>query len=275
MHIRHRPGFLCAVSLIGGIWSAAATAQDLPALDRFRVSVGAYHSQNDVDIRSDRGEFQGSEVNFHRDLGFDDNQTGLVWNLAATPFRHHQLSAFGYRYDSDADKTLSQDFVIDGETFSASATFTGDLDIAVSGVAYTWFFHHSEHKAFGIGLGAVRYDVESDLFAILAAEGTVQTASAGIEEDAWAPLLRAEYTHVLHPRWRLNIEAAAVRKPSGSISGTAIDAGIALGWYPWRHFGFVARYNYNDIDLDLDKSSYSGDIDIRNSGPQILLSARF
>lgn len=256
--------------------AAAATAQDLTPLDGFRFAAGAYFSDNDLSIRADGSDdIPGTHVDFQRDLGFDDSETAVTWQADVAFFDRHQISAFGYGYDSDAERTLSADFDIDDETFRADAAFAGDLDIRILGLAYTWYFHHGERNAFGVGLGAVRYELDSGLAASIDINGTVETATAAIDEDAWAPMIRAEYVQVLSPHWRLSVEAAAVRKPSGSVSGTAIDAGVGVEWYPWRHLGVAVRYNYHDIDLDLDKSSYSGEINVENRGPQVLATLRF
>ena len=254
----------------------AADATAIEPVDRFKVSVGSYLIRHDVDLRWDSTELgAGTDINFHRDLGFDDSKSDVFWSLDGVLGEHHKLSAFGYSYDSGGQRVLDRDFDIDDSQFPVDAAFAGDMDVKMAGVAYTWLFHRNDRSAAGVGIGAVRYDVSADLAAALETGEGLATVEERINEDAWAPMLRVEYHHALGEHWRMGGQASYVKKSGGDTSGDAIDANVHLEYFPWEHFGFGLRYNYNDVDLDFDRSRFTGELNLKNHGPQLVAMLRF
>jgi hypothetical protein len=185
------------------------------------------------------------------------------------------LSAFGFGYDSSGVKVLAEDFDIGDTGFPEGAAFAGDMDVKLTGLAYTWLFHHSEESAAGIGIGAVQYDVSADLAAVALLEGEMIGYEERFSEDAWAPMLRAEYMRSLAAHWRVGADVSYVRKSRGAVSGDAIDVNLRVEYFPWKHFGFSLRYNYNDIDLDFRRSRFDAEIDLKSRGPQLVATYRF
>ena len=83
-------------------------------------------------------------------------------------------------------------------------------------------------RAFGIGLGAMRYDIVADLDAAATVGGTPVAYANDLSEDAWAPMLRAEYAHVLSARWRWGASLAYTRKNGGNVTGDAAHVAEAM-----------------------------------------------
>lgn len=260
---------------------AAAFAQDLAPLDRYWLGLGGYSSDNDLDIRIDGEDgVAGSNVDFQRDLGFDERETAFAYDLGFTLADRHQLAVTGHRYSSEAGRTLSRELDIDDEIYAVDAVFAGEMDIDLTSVSYTWFFHSNERSAFGVGLGGVHYALDADLAASAVADDgeggeVVTTVGKRIDESAWAPMIRAQYSQVIDDHWRFNVELAGVRKSGGSVSGDAVDASASIDYFPWKHFGFSLKYNYNDVSLKYKKTSYRGKLDLVNQGPQLLAVVKF
>ncbi|RZA28631.1 MAG: hypothetical protein EOP02_06835 [Proteobacteria bacterium] len=258
-----------------------AAAEELTPLDRFWVGAGVYDSDNDLDIRIDGEDLvDGTEVNFQRDFGFDEKELATTVDAGFTLANRHQFTVSGHRYSSSASRTLDETYDVDDQQFVVDADFDGDLDISIMSVGYTYFFHSNERSAFGVGLGGVRYAIDADMVAagvVDDGEGGVTVVSADVSksESAWAPMLRVQYSQMLGDQWRLHVELAGVKKSNGSVQGDAIDASVSVDYFPWEHFGFSLRYNYNDVDLDYTKSSYNGRLNLKNQGPSLLAIVRF
>lgn len=268
------PKLAIAIAVVAlGISSSAIAIEPV---DRFKVSVGSYVIDHDVDLRWDSPDIgAGSDVNFHRDLGFDDSKTDIFWSLDGVLGEHHKISAFGYNYNSEGQRLLDRNFSIDDSEFPVDAAFAGDMDVKMAGVAYTWLFHRNEQSAAGVGIGAVRYDVSADLAAALETGAGLVTVEERLNEDAWAPMLRVEYHHSLGERWRMGGQVSYVKKSGGDTSGDAVDVNVHLEYFPWDHFGLGLRYNYNDVDLDFDRSRFTGNLNLKNQGPQVVATLRF
>lgn len=255
-----------------------ADAAAVEPVDRFFVSVGAYKADNDVKLRwhPTSGTVEGTHVSVKRDFGMPLDRTEPFFEIGGTIGRHHQIKAFHYGYDASKSKILERDLIIGDDIYRENAAFEGDFDISLLGASYTWLFHRNDVSAFGVGLGAIRYKVSAGLAAALENEdGSVDAASGSISQAHWAPLLRAEYVHSIGEHWRIGIDAAYVRKSGSKVSGSATDFNAKVEYFPWRHFGFSLRYNYNDINLEFDRNAFSGKIDIVNRGPQLVATYRF
>lgn len=272
---------IAAKSLLGCLLGlpVVALAQDyLPPVDRFYAGVGRYWSDNDLDTRWDATDgSQGTNVNFQRDLGFEDKQGALFWNIGGSlgAGHQHKIDAFGYDYDDESIRLLNRDLGIEDNTYPVDAAFAGELDVKVTGLSYTWFFNRSDQHAFGVGLGAVRYEVSADLAAAVVSEGSSITYENRLSEDAWAPMLRAEYAYSFAEHWRWGATLSYVKKSGGNVSGDAVDAQVEVEYFPWQHFGFSLRYNYNDVDLDFERRRFDGNVNLKNRGPQLLAMVRF
>ena len=272
----HRPVVLCL--LLAGASSTVAAQDALPAVDRFHIGAGRYWADHDLDTRWDASDGSlGTHVNFQRDLGFVDRQDALAWSIGGSlgEERRHAFEAFGYDYDDDTVRLLDRTLLIGDNAYPVDAAFTGRLDLKITGVSYTWFFLQNGRRAAGVGLGAMRYDIEADLDATATVVGSPVAYANDLSEAEWAPMLRAEYAQSLSAHWRWGVSLAYTRKNSGNVTGDALDAQVELEYFPWEHFGFSLRYNYNDVDLDFERFRFDGNLNLNNRGPQLLGKLRF
>lgn len=261
---------------------AVAIAADIEPVDRFFASAGVYHSSNDVKLRwqPSSGVSAGSHVDLKRDLGVDTDGTDPFFEIGGS-FGHgehghrHKFEAFRYGYDGMSSLTLDGNYVIGDDTYVEGADFEGDLDVKMTGLSYTWFFHNRNGSAFGIGVGAIRYDISASFAAAALVNEDIEAVYGSVSEAAWVPQIHAEYAKSLSRSWRIGLDASYVKKSGGSIEGDAIDLGAKVDYMPWKHLGFSLRYNYNDVELDFKKSRFTGDIDVKSRGPQLMATYRF
>lgn len=259
-----------------------AGAEEISPIDRFYVSAGVYKSGNDVKLRwqPSSGTIPGSHVDLKRNLGIDTDGTDPFFEIGGS-FGHgkkghrHKFEAFHYRYDGKSSLLLDGDYTIGDDIYVEGADFEGDLDVKMTGLSYTWFFHNRNGNALGAGLGAIRYDVSATFGAAAIVNEQIETVQGAMSEAAWVPQIHAEYAKSLSKHWRIGLDASYIKKSGGSVEGKAIDVGAKVDYMPWDHFGVSLRYNYNDVELDFKKSRFSGDVDIKTRGPQLMATYRF
>ncbi|MEL1265890.1 hypothetical protein [Pseudoxanthomonas putridarboris] len=281
--MKNRPALL-SVSAFAAFAMAPspAAAEDLSPVDSFFVSAGVYRSSNDVKLRwhPSSGAGAGSRVDLKRDLGIDTDGTDPFFEIGGS-FGHgrnghrHKFEAFRYSYDGGSSLTLDGDYVIGDGTYVDGADFEGDLDVEMTGLSYTWFFHNRDGHAFGVGVGAIRYDITASFAAAARADEEIEAVYGSVSEAAWVPQIHVEYARSLSRHWRIGLDASYVKKSGGSVEGDAVDIGAKVDYLPWQHFGFSLRYNYNDVELDFKKSRFTGDIDVKSRGPQLIATYRF
>lgn len=272
---------LSAVAALG--LPAVVQAQSLEPIDKYYVSLGGYRASNDVKLKWEpsAGTVPGSHIDLRRDLGIDLDGTEGFYEAGAS-FGHgsrsghrHKFEVFRYGYDAGSSLTLADEYRIGDDIFVEGADFEGDFEVKLLGASYTWFFHHNDQSAFGVGIGAIRYEVSAALAAAAETDDGVEVATAAFSESNWVPQIHAEYVRSLSRHWRVGVDASFVEKSGGGFSGKAIDVGAKVDYFPWEHLGFSLRYNYNDIDLDFRKSRFTGGIDIKTQGPQLMATLRF
>lgn len=261
---------------------AIAQAEPLEPIDRFFVSLGAYRANNDVKLRWDpsSGDVPGAHLDAKRHLGLDLDGTEPVFEIGGA-FGHgdhghrHRLTAFHYGRDATSSLTLTDDFQIGDDLYVEGADFEGDLEIKLLGVAYTWFFHNDGSSAFGVGVGAIRYEVSAAFAAAALIDEEIDAVSGSVSESNWVPQIHAEYVRSLSEHWRVALDASYVKKNGGGLSGDVLDFGARVDYFPWRHFGFSLGYNYNDLDLDFKRTRFTGSVDVKTHGPQLMATYRF
>jgi hypothetical protein len=248
----------------------------LPPLDRGYLTLGGYQSRNEVRGRWDDPSGRlGSDFDVARDFGFRPSTREFVWELGLRAFDSHELKVFGYDYRGSGTRTLARTLRIGGTDYAADGRFDGEVRVAIEGAAWTWFLHNDDRRAFGAGIGLVRYAVQGALSAQLTVDAQNAEVAQRFSEDAWLPLLRVAWVERFGARWRAGAELSYVRKPSGTVAGHACDAALRVEYFPLAHLGLALRYNFNRVDLDLDSARIGGRLVVENRGPQVLTTLRW
>lgn len=280
LHMRLSMPWLALAVLAAPAANAAEPAH--PALDRAWLRLGVFDARSDLDLRWDTSldlPGSGTVVESRRDLGLQRKQRRPAFELGVLLADRHQLKVYGRSVESGGERFLQRDLSIDGQIYPTDALVDSRIELDQLGVAWTVFAWQSERSAFGVGVGALRYQLDLSLRADIETEVEgvpVQTQlRSGLAEQQWLPLLRAEFDRRLSEHWRLGSELAWVRKPSGRVRGNALEAAIELEYLPSPRWGVALRYELDRIDLDYRRSALAADLKLQNRGPQLLARWRF
>jgi len=265
---------LVACVALGAAGHAAARAG---TVDRFNLRVGAFQIDSRIDARVDEvGGLRGDRIDFNRDLELQRRKGSATVELEALLGERHLLGLRGFRLRRSVDDVeLATEFLFEGQRFPVGAQLDAGLEFRSVGMDYTYLLQHEAQRSLGLGLGLRHYRMAASLDALVDADGVGSAeVSAAVSESAVAPLLRLDYRRLLGERARLRLEGAAVRKPSGSLRGNALEGQAGLEYLPSSRFGIGLRYVYSDIDVDIDKRRFAGSARLRQHGPQLLLVLR-
>ena len=275
------------------ILSVAIAAAPLPALadadapvllDRFYVSADLQSSAVDFDVRWDYDdESRGREVGFG-ELGLA-HVTGHMWEAGATLGGVHRFEAFGWNFGDKGFGRLPNEVVVHGNTVAAGTRVNSYLNVNTQGIAYTWFFNRGERHAFGVGVGAVRYELTGQAdFNVAGFPGSF-IIDNHFGEKIDMPIVRAEYVRAFAEKWRFVADASYAHRGSDNAKGRGTEANAGIEFLPVRHLSLAVRYNHARVDLDLrgrppEETSaadpdYWGAMRMRHSGPQLIASLRF
>lgn len=273
------------------ILSVAMAAAPLPALadapvllDRFYASADLESSSVDFGARWDYDDVsRGREVDFG-ELGLA-HITGHSWEAGATLAGAHRFEAFGWNFGDRGFGLLPNQVSIHGNTMAAGTRVNSSLNVNMKGVAYTWFFNRGERHAFGAGVGAMRYELSSQVdFKVAGFPGSF-IIDNHFGEEVEMPMVRAEYVRSFAGKWRFVADASYVHRDSDNAKGRGTEVNAGIEFVPARHLSLALRYNQTRVDLDLQgrrpeetsaaNPDYRGSMHMRHSGPQLIGSLRF
>lgn len=272
--------------LLAAAGPATALAQEVAApLDRFYVSAGMYQNHTEFGGRWDyNDENPGIDFDYEEDLGFPRFRERL-WETGATFAGAHRLQAFGWHFGEDFTGRTKNSVNLHGDRTAAGSRVEGNLDVDIQGVAYTWFFNRSERHALGMGIGAVRYRMASEVDFIYSGFPGDFIGENRFDETVDMPMVRAEYVRSFSKEWRAVADVSYLRKSGGGVKGDGAELNAGVEFLPLPYFAVALRYNYSRADFDFDRDyppdtflqnrHYQGTMRIRNSGPQLYASIRF
>lgn len=265
---------LLAVALASA--AAGAAADPAAPLDRMSISAGAFYAEPDIQVnattefgRIESGKQKGDHTTLPRaraELLIGDR---------------HGIALDYLRYDKRYNPTLSGDTVIDGETFSGTASFNGKLRLDLTRLSYKWWFGEG-NDVFGVGLGAAYYRAKVGGTATGVVEGTINgvpvsrtaTGTDSTSDSAYAPVLELGWRHSFSPEVRMFADASGVRKSSGKVTGHIYSGAVGVEWFVMKNVGLVLDYGIQRIDIRRD-STRDSDVRIKLIGPSAFVKARF
>ncbi len=221
--------------------------------DRFTLNIGSFITTINTNAKAS-GDAGGEEVDLEDDLGLRPDigefRLSAEWRLA----RKHALT-FGYwATRREAETTLEEDIEWNDVIYPASVTLRAESGYDNFKLGYRYSFVNNGTVDFGasIGLSVLMFDIALEGEAeIIGPGGPVGTEQRREEEDLIAPVpvvgLNVEWA--LRPRLFLRGGVEYFKANYQEYTGELIDGAVGLDWFPWKHVGFGAAYNYVDVTV--------------------------
>lgn len=253
--------------------SAAASAEPA-ALDRASLWVGAHYPTMDTIIgASDKSGGYIGHAALEDDLGFADHRLRPRLRLEALLGEHQGLAVDYYNVNRSRTQDLSRAFTYGGTTYDANASASAKLDFDFGSVAWRWWFG-SGSDVFGVGLGGAYYGVHAAVSGTTTVNGQTMHAASSDSANAWAPMLELGWRHAFDDNLRVYADLSGVKRNSSRLGGHIYNAALGVEWYPWRHLGFAAEYDYTRIKLAQHRHAYNDDLDMKLNGPSLFVRVR-
>jgi hypothetical protein len=264
---------LFAIATLG---FAASACADVPQpLDRFALSFGGFFPNVDARVAANGAQVAGTDVDFHRDLGLDNQRSLVSLRLDLLVFDSQGFSISGYQYSKHARATLARTIEFDGNEYDASAFVQGHLRLQTIDATWHWWLAPTTQDVIGVGLGAAYYDLKGTIDGGIAVNGLSASAHGEAEGSAVAPLLTLGWRHAFSENFRGYADFSGVRKPSGTLTGHLLNGTLGAEYYPCHNLGVALEYSVNDVDLKADEESWEGHAHIQFRGPAAFARLRF
>ncbi|HET7779147.1 MAG TPA: hypothetical protein VFL07_11380 [Rudaea sp.] len=270
------------LALAAGCFGQVAHAEVDRALDDISVSVGAFANNSSATLRADGAVLgSGTPLDFDRDLGQGGTKALPYFDVTWRPWEHHEFE-FSYFSESNSQtSTLSRNIMFNGKEFIVGSRLASKVSVDAGSITYRYWAWTSDDAAFGIFGGLQWYSISLDVngtVGITGSDGGVTqtgSASAKVSSTLPDPSLGLSYRYQMADWARLVADGGGFKIKVENVDATLYNARVGVEFYPWTNFGVVTQYTYNKIEADVERTNFLGNADIRFSGFQVLLKARF
>jgi len=270
------------LALAAGCLGQVAHAEVDRALDDISISVGAFANNSSATLRADGALLgSGTPLDFDRDLGQGGTKALPYFDVTWRPWEHHEFE-FSYFSESNSQtSTLSRNIMFNGKEFIVGSRLASKFSVDAGSITYRYWAWTSDDAAFGIFGGLQWYSISLDVngtVGITGSDGGVTqtgSASAKVSSTLPDPSLGLSYRYQMADWARLVADGGGFKIKVENVDATLYNARVGVEFYPWTNFGVVTQYTYNKIEADVERTNFLGNADIRFSGFQVLLKARF
>jgi LysM repeat protein len=228
----------------------------------YREWVGAsfswWFATLDAQVRVTEGPIVGTEIDLVDDLGVDDSIGIPIVNAWVQPLSWLKIQAEYMATDIDGQRTINEDIVFDGETFSISDNVRGELEIdRFSGWVEINPFN-GDWGYLGLMVGGEYVHLEGILSSDL-------VGSISDEFDAGTVTFGGQIGINLTPELQLRARGRGMTFDVEDVEVDVFDIQAGLSYTLLDHFEIAAYYRYLSLDVKADDDE--GDLTL--DGPVI------
>src|SRR5262245_32008556 len=143
--------FVLVTVFIGCFAFNAQADEDSLVLDKASFTIGSFFGKTDSGLSLGLGaNILGTDINFEKDLGFDDSSSIFRIGGEFRPWRRHQFGLDYYKLSRSASKTLNREIEFNGVVYPVNVTVDAFYDTKLLAATYTYWASVREKTAFGI-----------------------------------------------------------------------------------------------------------------------------
>jgi len=258
--------------------SAAHGAHADPLNDTFNLSLGAFILSTHTTVRADGSSGPGAPVevgtpiDVERQLGISDRTSFRLdgyWRF----FERHKLRVMYFDESRSADKSITDEIVFRGQTYSVNTQVGTSFKTLVAELAYEYAFLRGEHYELAGSLGIHELTFKLQLTAVGQNVNAQQSARADVTGPL--PVIGVHYVWEFYPRWSLDAMFQFFALKYQQYDGNLQDYTATVYYMPWKNFGFGAGWNEFRTNVNIDNASYDGNLTWRYGGLRLFFKASY
>lgn len=262
-----------ALALLG-----AGAAQASPLDDTFDLSLGAFILSTHTTVRAGGSPGPaapveiGTPIDVERQLGISDRTSFRLdgyWRF----FERHKLRVMYFDESRSADKSITDEIVFRGQTYSVNTQVGTSFKTLVAELAYEYAFLRGEHYELAGSLGIHELTFKLQLTAVGQNVNAQQSARADVTGPL--PVIGVHYVWEFYPRWSLDAMFQFFALKYQQYDGNLQDYTATVYYMPWKNFGFGAGWNEFRTNVNIYNASYDGNLTWRYGGLRLFFKASY
>jgi hypothetical protein len=255
--------FIAAMLAIASFDVALADVSGQPLDNKFSISVGAFITDHDTNIRLDTDAGRGTVVNLESDLGLDAT-TNVIRIEAGWRFAERHRARFGvFDLSQTGSRTLETDLIIDGELYPVGAAVLTDWKMRLLELGYSYRFWSSERTQWWLNAGFFIQDTE------ITVSETAFDGDAS-SEDVVLPLPKfgVAVDHSFSNHWIGHAGVDVFKLEVGDVGGSLVDVRATIDYRFTENFSVGGGWHVINVVVNLDRpvSGWQGRFDWETSG---------
>lgn len=242
-------------------------------LDEFSMRVGGYATHFDTRIRVDdpRGR-RGSDIDFDRELGLEDQDLIEIVSLAWRPWRKHEIGLGYFHQTLAGGRRLQRELRFGDETFELDAFAFTALTLESFEFHYTYWAVLRERWGVGLRFGHLDYRMATriEVGERSSGERLLVRTNTSIPAPNFGFDLRAE----LAEKWRFSASLGWLEADVGRFSPIITTVRLGVEYAAWENVGLWADFGINQIASSFNDDDFSGRIEIEEGGVRLGVTYR-
>lgn len=244
------------------LFAPAAPAAALPFIEVWG-EVRYWRPTLESEVAGSTAGLQGTTVDAVDTLGLDEEQNVFEGRAGIGFLGRHKLRLGYLPLSFDGDRTITQTFTFEGQTFTANDRVITDLDVKILRLGY-------EYDFFRTAVGYLGFLLEVHYFE---GEARLRDVTAGFDRtvDFNVPVPVIGLAFRAYPITRIISVGAELVGVSAGSKGHYLDGEASITLSPWPFVELTAGYRAIDLEFEDDDDR----IDLFLHGPFAMFTVRF
>ena len=264
--------------LIFVVVPASASAQETgdyhPFLsDKFHIGVGIFAPQKSFGIQVD-GTVPEESVDFEESLKVDNSESTPVMDFRWRFGEKWSFSGQYWKVDSQGSSTLTEDVEWEDLVFKEGSFVNAGVDMTVARLFFGRTMMSGPRYEFGLGAGLHWMEVGAFLEGeVILEDGGTDFQRGNVDASFPLPNVGAWYMYSWSSKWVATVRADWLSVSIGDYSGSLWSASGGINYQAFKNVGFGLSYSNFDLNVDVDKNDWHGQVETRQHGPILSVTA--
>jgi len=256
-----------AVALISLFANPIAFAEED---EKFSVSLGIFITDRNSSTRVGvSGDPTGTPVDLEGDLGLDTSDSVFRIDGYYRFNDKHRIDASAFDLSRTSTKTIEKEIDWNGTIFPIDTSVSGDFDLKIYKLAYTYAFMHRDKGYLGATAGLYIADIGTRL----SAPNIADRAGGSVTAPLPVVGLRGEYQ--ISDKWSFRASGELFALEYQDFDGSLIDLYAGVDYQLFEHAAIGVGINSVTIDVKIEDTGLNASLDWRYSGGLLFLKVDF
>jgi len=237
-------------------------------VEKFKVTGGFFVPLSNTKIHADiKGGAAGTEIDFERDLGYNNSQLTFLSNFQWRISPRSRANFNYYNIPRNSSHTLDKDIIFNGQTYPANSTISSFFNTAIYQISYGYAVFSKPDWELGVLIGAHIVGGKAGLSAVNNTGEVSHSTDFGF--TAPLPDLGIWGGYAFSKRFGVNLDIDYLSATIGDIKGSIFAYNLLFIYRLVKKLDLSLGYSGLNFNLDVTKPNAMGNFKWSYNGPYL------